>query len=62
MKTEAGMRSAQLQLSKEYVQMYGEIGSKSNTMLLGGKAGDVSSLVAQASLALESMAGKKTDS
>ena len=38
----------QLEVARDYVKMYGEMGSKSNTMLFMEKPGDMSSLMAQA--------------
>lgn len=43
-----GEEAARLALAQKYVEMYGEMGSKSNTMFFNQSAGDVSSLMAQA--------------
>merc|ERR1712166_47929 len=43
-----GEMAAQLEVARDYVKMYGEMGSKSNTMLFMEKPGDMSSLMAQA--------------
>mmetsp|Transcript_21951 Transcript_21951/g.46154 ORF Transcript_21951/g.46154 Transcript_21951/m.46154 type:complete len:407 (-) Transcript_21951:89-1309(-) len=50
-----GHEAAALALAKEYVQMYGEMGSKSNTMFFQEKAGDAQSLVVQAMAAMKAM-------
>lgn len=42
-----GQQAAQLELASQYVQMYGEMGSKSNTMLIQDKPADINSLIAQ---------------
>ncbi len=47
-----GTEAAKLQISREYISMYGEIGSKSNTMIFSDRPGDVNSLIAQASAIL----------
>lgn len=47
-----GAEAAQLALAKEYVDMYGEMGSKSNTMFFNQNAGDVTSLLVQAAAAV----------
>lgn len=44
-----GQDAAKLQVSREYIAMYGEIGSKSNTMIFSERPGDVNALIAQAS-------------
>merc|ERR1712154_729431 len=51
-----GAESARLSLARDYVQMYGEMGSKSNTMFFndGGPA-DFKSLVVQASAAMNAV-------
>ena len=51
--TEKGTNAAQLQLAKEYIAMYGQMGSQSNTMIFSDKPGDFNSLVAQASAVLQ---------
>jgi len=43
-----GLVPAQLEVAREYVKMYGEMGKKSNTMLFMDKPGDVQGLLAQA--------------
>ena len=46
--TTEGAQAAQLELARDYVQMYGQMGSTSNTMLFMDKPGDVAGLIAQA--------------
>merc|ERR1712087_162612 len=48
-----GHEAAALELAKEYVKMYGEIGSKSNTMFFQESAGNANSLIAQAMSAMK---------
>lgn len=43
-----GTEAARLALAREYVTMYGEMGSKSNTILFNDRPADVSALLAQA--------------
>jgi len=50
-----GQNAAALALAKDYVKMYGEMGSKSNTMFFQEKAGDAQSLVVQAMAAMKAM-------
>ncbi len=47
-----GQEAATLALAQEYVKMYGEMGSKSNTMFFNQNAGDVTSLLVQAAAAV----------
>lgn len=47
-----GMEAARLALAKDYVAMYGEMGSKSNTMIFNDRPADVSALLAQAVTAM----------
>lgn len=47
-----GMDAAKLALAHEYVEMYGEMGSQSNTMFFNQNAGDVTSLLVQAAAAV----------
>ena len=49
-----GEEAAKLALAKDYVEMYGEMGSKSNTMMFNDRPADVNALLAQASLAVSS--------
>lgn len=44
--------AAKLYVAKQYMDMYGEIGSKSNTMIFNDKPGDVNALLAQASMVM----------
>ena len=50
-----GMDAAKLSLASEYVEMYGEMGSKSNTMIFNDRPGDVAGLLAQAAAAVGSV-------
>merc|ERR1712046_115733 len=54
---EKGIDAAQLQLAKDYVQMYGQMGSQSNTMIFSDKPADFNSLIAQASAVLQHGSG-----
>ena len=49
-----GMEAAKLALAKDYVDMFGEMGSKSNTMMFNDRPADVNALLAQAALAISS--------
>mmetsp|Transcript_6740 Transcript_6740/g.19379 ORF Transcript_6740/g.19379 Transcript_6740/m.19379 type:complete len:361 (-) Transcript_6740:1705-2787(-) len=51
---QGGAEAATLHVAQRYIDMYGEIGSKSNTMIFNDKPGDVNALLAQAALALKS--------
>ena len=53
-----GAEAAKLALAQDYVQMYGEIGSKSNTMFFNQNAGDVTSLLVQAASAVNATNNK----
>jgi len=50
-----GQEAAALALSKDYVKMYGEMGSKSNTMFFQESAGNAQSLVVQALASMKAM-------
>lgn len=54
-----GTEAAQLALARDYVQMYGEMGSRSNTMFFNQNAGDVTSLLVQAAAAMKTSDNKK---
>jgi regulator of protease activity HflC (stomatin/prohibitin superfamily) len=56
MQKPGGMEAAQLALAKDYVQMYGEMGSQSNTMIFNDRPADVSALMAQAFVAIKAVA------
>ena len=43
----AGADAAQLQVAKQYIEMYGEMGKSSNTMLFSDRPADVNALIAQ---------------
>jgi regulator of protease activity HflC (stomatin/prohibitin superfamily) len=48
-----GMEAARLALARDYVEMYGEMGKQSNTILFNDRPADVTSLMAQAMLAMK---------
>ena len=50
-----GEEAARLALARDYVAMYGEMGSNSNTMFFNQNAGDVSSLMVQAVAAMNAV-------
>jgi len=52
---DGGHEAAALALAKEYVKMYGEMGSKSNTMFFQESAGNAQSLVVQALASMKAM-------
>ena len=52
-----GMEAAQLDVAKEYVSMYGQMGSTSNTMLFQDKPADINALMAQAATVLKNVHG-----
>ena len=56
---EQGQDAAQLQVAKDYIGMYGLMGSQSHTMVFSERPGDVNALFAQAALALQA-AGKSS--
>mmetsp|Transcript_15318 Transcript_15318/g.42493 ORF Transcript_15318/g.42493 Transcript_15318/m.42493 type:complete len:411 (-) Transcript_15318:1240-2472(-) len=49
-----GSEAAKLALAKEYVSMYGEMGSKSNTIMFNERPADVNALLSQAVVAIQS--------
>jgi len=49
---EGGNESARLALAREYVSMYGEMGSRSNTIMFNDKPADVNALLSQAVVAM----------
>jgi len=55
LKTDQGKLAAQLQIAAKYIEMYGDIGQKSNTMIFSDKPGDLNSLLAQAALVINSV-------
>lgn len=48
-----GREAASLALASEYIDMYGEMGAKSNTLMVGDNPADVRSLMAQAARAFD---------
>ena len=59
---DGGHEAAALALAKEYVKMYGEMGSKSNTMFFQESAGNAQSLVVQALASMKAMDNMPTGS
>jgi len=57
LKKPGGAEAAKLALAQSYVDMYGEMGSKSNTMFFNQNAGDVTSLLVQAAAAVNNATG-----
>ena len=43
----SGGDAAQLQIAKQYIEMYGEMGKTSNTMLFSDRPADVNALIGQ---------------
>lgn len=56
-----GPDAAKLALARDYVQMYGEMGSKSNTMMFSDRPADMKSLLAQAAMAIKSIPQLETN-
>mmetsp|Transcript_29147 Transcript_29147/g.43000 ORF Transcript_29147/g.43000 Transcript_29147/m.43000 type:complete len:378 (-) Transcript_29147:194-1327(-) len=56
-----GMEAAKLALAQNYVEMYGEMGKESNTMIFNDRPADVSGLLAQAVATMQAVtsSGKK---
>jgi regulator of protease activity HflC (stomatin/prohibitin superfamily) len=50
---EGGTTAAQLAVAQNYIEMYAEMGSKSNTMLFSDRPADINSLLAQAATVLK---------
>ena len=48
-----GEQAAQLALARDYVQMYGEMGKQSNTILFNDRPADVNALLVQAMTAMK---------
>eukprot|EP00534_Pseudo-nitzschia_fraudulenta_P002702 CAMPEP_0201123916 /NCGR_PEP_ID=MMETSP0850-20130426/9170_1 /ASSEMBLY_ACC=CAM_ASM_000622 /TAXON_ID=183588 /ORGANISM="Pseudo-nitzschia fraudulenta, Strain WWA7" /LENGTH=409 /DNA_ID=CAMNT_0047391031 /DNA_START=192 /DNA_END=1421 /DNA_ORIENTATION=+ len=57
---EGGNEAAKLALAREYVSMYGEMGSKSNTIMFNDKPADVNALLSQAVVAMQTATGATT--
>lgn len=55
-----GEQAANLALAKDYVEMYGEMGSKSNTLMFNERPADVNALISQAALALGAVTKNQT--
>ena len=56
-----GSEAAKLALAQDYVKMYGQMGSQSNTMFFNQNAGDVTSLLVQAAAAMKSAGNNLID-
>ena len=56
LKSDEGCKAAQLDVAKNYVEMYGEMGKSSNTMIFAKEAGDLNSLLAQAASVISQVA------
>jgi len=52
---EGGMEAAKLALAQNYVEMYGEMGKESNTMIFNDRPADVSALLVQAVTAMKAI-------
>jgi len=52
--SESSREAAKLYVAKQYMDMYSEIGSKSNTMIFSDRPGDINALLAQVGLVLNS--------
>lgn len=52
LKSANGKEAAQLAVARDYIDMYGKMGATSNTIMVGEKAADVNTLMAQAGLAI----------
>lgn len=52
---ENGREAAQLAVAREFIKMYADIGSKSNTIMVGESTASVASLMAQAAVALDAL-------
>ena len=49
---EGGQEAARLALARDYVQMYGEMGQKSNTIMFNDRPADVNALLSQAVMSM----------
>jgi hypothetical protein len=56
---QGGSEAAKLALAREYVAMYGEMGSKSNTIMFNDRPADVNALLSQAVVAMKAAAGNE---
>jgi regulator of protease activity HflC (stomatin/prohibitin superfamily) len=54
-----GTEAAKLALAREYVAMYGEMGSKSNTIMFNDRPADVNALLSQAVVAMQAVQGSE---
>jgi len=57
-----GNEAARLALAREYVNMYGEMGSQSNTIMFNDKPADVNALLSQTVVAMQSAAAQNSNS
>merc|ERR1712028_259216 len=56
-----GSEAAKFALAREYVSMYGEMGSQSNTIMFNDKPADVNALLSQAVVAMQSAATQSSN-
>lgn len=57
LKQDGGAAAAQLQVAREYIDMYGRMAENSNTMIFSDRPGDVNALLAQAAAVVKSASG-----
>ena len=55
LKDEKSDKAAKLAIAREYIEMYSDIGQKSNTMIFSDRPGDVNALMAQAATVIQSL-------
>jgi regulator of protease activity HflC (stomatin/prohibitin superfamily) len=57
-----GEKAVQYQIAKDYVQQFGKLAQKNNTLILPSNVGDISGMVAQAMTVFNSFKGKGNES
>ncbi len=50
-----GRESARLLLARDYINMYGEMGKNSNTIMMGNKHGDIDTVLTRAALSVDAL-------
>lgn len=50
-----GREAARLLLARDYINMYGEMGKNSNTIMMGNKHGDIDTVLARAALSIDAV-------
>lgn len=50
-----GREAARLLLARDYINMYGEMGKNSNTIMMGNKHGDIDTVLARAALSVDAV-------